>query len=390
MTSLAKRFVAGVAAFAFTLGMIGFGPRPASADPVDGRLDGEARRRAIAIVRSVESDLAAVVHRVTDASVTILTRRQVGRERRRGFVAGAGSGTLIHYRGTHVLTNNHVVSHNGDLEIVTSGGRVYPVRVLARDRANDLAVLSIDAPDAHLKPVDLERRASTRLREGAWVVATGNPFLLAIDGGAVATLGVFSGTRIGPSSSMYLLQHDAEINPGNSGGPLWNLDGELLGVNGAIVTRSMMQGAGPSYTGASISVPVARVRGFLDRVLPKTSTPPGAPPSARREPVSARAATTAADRIGLSAATSLDPATDRPDGVLVMRVVKGGLVASSGQARKPQPGDRITAVTIDSDTTAIRSIRDLEQALGARRRGTVFTLRFERDGSSLTWSSAIR
>ena len=385
MTSPAMRFVTGVTTLALVL-LAGPAPQSASADPSDGRLEGEARRKAIETVRAVEEDLSAVVKRVSDASVTILTRVSVGRERRRGFVAGAGSGTLVHYRGTHVLTNNHVVSHRGDLEIVTSTGRVYPVRVRARDRANDLAVLTIQRPDAHLKPVDLERRASTKLREGAWVVATGNPFLLAVDGSAVATLGVFSGTRVGPSSSGYLLQHDAEINPGNSGGPLWNLDGDLLGVNGAIVTRSMMQGGGPSYTGASISVPIARVRGFLDRVLPKTSS--SAPPPAKR-PVSSRTSSRAADRIGLSAATSLDPATDKPDGVLVMRVLSGGLVARSRRTTKPQPGDRVTGVIIDNQTYAIRSTRDLDQVLGSRMRGSAFALRFERDRNTLTWSHVL-
>ena len=89
MTSPAKRFVTGVAAFALFL-LAGPTPRPAAAEPDDGRLQGDARRKAIATVRSVESDLAAVVERVSDASVTILTRRSVGRDKRRGFVAGAG------------------------------------------------------------------------------------------------------------------------------------------------------------------------------------------------------------------------------------------------------------------------------------------------------------
>ncbi|MDJ0975276.1 MAG: trypsin-like peptidase domain-containing protein [Planctomycetota bacterium] len=364
-------------------------------------------QRALAQARAVERDLVGVLDEVTRASVTVvhharLPARLRGQGRSPLFVNGAGSGVLVSYRGTHVVTNAHVVAGASNVEIITRDGRHIPVTVRAKDESRDLAVLTLPDDVGTIPSVTLEQRATTNLREGAWVVATGNPFMLAHDGHGAATLGVFSGARAAPrkgmgSGSNYLLQHDAEINPGNSGGPLWNRRGDLLGINGAIVTRSMRLGGGPSYTGTSISVPVTQVRSFLDRVLAppakapvkaakvETPTPKRAeaPKRIARQPV----ARTSASRLGLRVRTSVD-AQNRPDGALVIRVARTSSLRAS-RGRGLQSGDRITRVTRGGKQYPVRSSQDLESALSDLATTQGVSIQYVRGRRNLTWSGSL-
>ncbi len=130
----------------------------------------------------------------------------------------------------------------------------------------DIALLSFPKRPRGLKPVRIDPKASRDLEVGTWVIATGNPFSLAMEGQCVTTLGVVSGKdRILPGKFFYgnAIQHDAPVNPGNSGGPLWNIRGELVGINGKISSWSQFRGARPSNTGASYSLPIHQVAEFL-------------------------------------------------------------------------------------------------------------------------------
>ncbi len=148
-----------------------------------------------------------------------------------------GSGFIISADGL-VVTNNHVIDEADEVEVVLQDGTVLPAEIIGRDPATDLAVLRVDAGDG----LPFVRFGdSDTLRVGEWVVAIGNPFGL----GGSLTAGVVSaqGRDIGGRYDDYL-QTDVAINQGNSGGPLFNMDGEVIGVNTAIF----------SPTGASVGI----------------------------------------------------------------------------------------------------------------------------------------
>src|SRR6185295_6198828 len=119
------------------------------------------------------------------------------------------------------------------------------------------------------KPCEVRARASSELEEGQWCLATGNPFELAMDGVPVVTLGIISGLdRVLGGDYLYgrAIQHDAAVNPGNSGGPLWNLQGQFVGINGMIRTHDLADGTTPSNSGASYSIPVEQIDAFLSKL----------------------------------------------------------------------------------------------------------------------------
>ena len=141
-----------------------------------------------------------------------------------------GSGFIISAEG-FVVTNNHVVQKADEIEVILKKGeKSYPAEVVGTDPETDLALLKIDA-DRDL-PV-LQFGDSDHIKVGQWVVAIGNPFGLdhTVTAGIISAMGRVIGA--GPYDDF--LQTDASINPGNSGGPLLNLDGEVIGINTAIV-----------------------------------------------------------------------------------------------------------------------------------------------------------
>ncbi|MCI0571534.1 MAG: Do family serine endopeptidase [Myxococcaceae bacterium] len=150
-----------------------------------------------------------------------------GRER---VQKGQGSGFIVDARGL-VVTNNHVVEGAVDIRVRLSDGRSFDAEVLGRDPLTDVAVLKLKGKLEKLPLVRLGD--SDALRVGDWVMAIGNPFGLA----SSVSLGIISGRsrEIGASNYDEFLQTDAAINPGNSGGPLFNLRGEVIGINTAII-----------------------------------------------------------------------------------------------------------------------------------------------------------
>ena len=146
--------------------------------------------------------------------------------------AGLGSGFIVSEDG-YVMTNNHVVAEADSITVVLSNDGEYEATVVGTDPQSDLALLKIDA--GGLTPVKFGD--SDELRVGQWVIAAGNPFGLT----SSITAGIVSATGrsyMGITDYEDFIQTDAAINPGNSGGPLVNLDGEVIGVNTAIFTRS--------------------------------------------------------------------------------------------------------------------------------------------------------
>lgn len=148
-----------------------------------------------------------------------------------------GSGFIIDTEGL-ILTNNHVVEKADEIKIKTSKGKDYDANVVARDPKTDLALIRVKPDSDFPKPATLGD--SDALRVGDWVMAVGNPFGL----GHTVTAGIISakGRVIGAGPYDDFLQTDCAINPGNSGGPLFDMNGQVVGINTAIVAQG--QGIG--------------------------------------------------------------------------------------------------------------------------------------------------
>ena len=149
-----------------------------------------------------------------------------------------GSGFIIDENGI-VITNNHVIKGADDIYVKANGDKDYKATIIGADPLSDIAVLKIETKDK-FKPVKFGN--SDKARIGDWVVAIGNPFGL----GGTVTAGIVSARNrsIGLSRYEDYIQTDASINQGNSGGPLFNLDGDVIGINTAILGQSGSIGIG--------------------------------------------------------------------------------------------------------------------------------------------------
>ena len=147
-------------------------------------------------------------------------------------VQSLGSGFVISADGV-VITNNHVIKDADEVIVNFADGRKLEAQIVGRDPKTDLAVLRV-TPEEPLKPLDFA--ASDDLRVGDWVMAIGNPFGL----GGTVTVGIISARNRNLQSGPYddFLQTDAAINRGNSGGPLFDMDGNVVGINTAIISPS--------------------------------------------------------------------------------------------------------------------------------------------------------
>jgi len=147
-------------------------------------------------------------------------------------ISSLGSGFIIDPSGI-VVTNNHVIAEADEITVILNDGTRLKADLIGKDQKTDLALLRVK-PDKPLKAVKFGD--SEKLRLGEWVIAIGNPFSL---GGSV-TAGIVSARNRDINSGPYdnYIQTDASINRGNSGGPLFNLDGEVVGINTAIISPS--------------------------------------------------------------------------------------------------------------------------------------------------------
>jgi serine protease Do len=165
---------------------------------------------------------------------------------------GAGSGVLISKEG-HILTNYHVIADADEVTVTTADQKTYEASVVGSDPKTDLAVLKIDPPAALTVA---KMGDSDRLMVGEWVMAIGNPFGL----GHTVTTGIVSGKGriIGAGPYDDFIQTDASINPGNSGGPLFNMQGELIGINTAII---------PQGQGIGFAIPVNTAKPLIPQLV---------------------------------------------------------------------------------------------------------------------------
>ena len=173
--------------------------------------------------------------------------------------AGMGSGFIFSSDG-YVVTNNHVVENARQVVVRLPDRQEFDAEVVGTDPRSDLAVLKVDASRLPF----LQLADEDDVKVGQWVLAIGSPFSLdfSVTAGIVSALGRSLPTETGDNYVPFI-QTDVAINPGNSGGPLFNLDGEVIGVNSQIFTRS-----GGSI-GLSFAIPVSVVRNVITQIREK-------------------------------------------------------------------------------------------------------------------------
>jgi Do/DeqQ family serine protease len=176
-----------------------------------------------------------------------------GRQRE---IEGAGSGVIVDAEKGYILTNHHVIASADKITVTLLENRSLTARVVGSDEGSDLAVLQVDS--ANLKSIPFGDSAT--LRVGDYVVAIGNPFGFSnsVTSGIVSALG-----RSGLNTDSFedFIQTDASINPGNSGGALVNLNGELVGINSAIISRT------GGNVGIGFAIPVNMVRAVMEQLI---------------------------------------------------------------------------------------------------------------------------
>lgn len=159
-----------------------------------------------------------------------------------------GSGFIISPDG-YVLTNNHVISNADEIKIIMNDQREFDASLVGTDQRSDIALLKINAKDL---PV-LSLAKNEKLKVGQWVVAIGSPFGLdySASAGIVSAIGRSIPSERHENTYVPFIQTDVAINPGNSGGPLFNMDGEVVGINSQIYSPS------GGSVGLSFAIPAA-------------------------------------------------------------------------------------------------------------------------------------
>ena len=257
-----------------------------------------------------------------------------------------GSGFVIDKEGL-IITNNHVVEKATEIKIILQNGKEYDAKLVGRDPKTDLALIQVE-PDKDF-PAPALLGDSDALRVGDWVMAVGNPFGL----GHTVTTGIISAKSriLGAGPYDDFLQTDAAINPGNSGGPLFNMTGQVIGINTAIIAQGQGLGFAIPINMAKDLLPQLKtgkvVRGWLG-VMIQDITPQ------------------LAESFGLKSAK----------GVLVSDVVKGSPAEKAGLKQ----GDVITRF----DTKEIENAHKLSQIVAATPPDTQVKVDILRNGNAKT------
>ena len=303
------------------------------------------------------ASFAPLVRRVAPAVVNIssLMNRNGGKEERAGRVSSEtartalGSGFIIDPAG-YVVTNNHVIENSAAIKVILNDGEEHPAKLIGVDAKTDLALLKIDV--GHPLPA-VAFGDSEAASIGDWVIAVGNPFGL----GGTVTAGIISGRERDLNRGPYddFLQIDAPLNRGNSGGPLFNVKGEVIGINSAIASpNGGSVGIGFAIPAALAQPAIAQlkangkvVRGWLGVSLEKV-TPE------------------MAEAVGL----------DKPRGAMVSSVTVDAPAAHAGV----QQGD----VVVRYDGKAVDSMRDLPLLIAETHVGSTVDMVVWRKGHEVT------
>lgn len=210
-----------------------------------------------------QNDLTGLYNNVLPGIVSIqVTTAQGG---------SLGTGIVFDDQG-HIVTNQHVVDGQESIEVDFTSGYKAEAKLVGVDTDSDLAVIKVDAPASEIHPLALGN--SKMLKVGQPVVAIGNPFGL----NGSMTLGIISAlgrtqdsnrtlSTGGSFSVADMIQTDAAINPGNSGGPLFNMNGEVIGINRSIRTDSSTASGEPVNSGVGFSIPINLVKRVVPAII---------------------------------------------------------------------------------------------------------------------------
>src|SRR5437763_5122049 len=273
-----------------------------------------------------------------------LPQRQQPEERE---TQSTGSGVIVDAANGYVLTNGHVVENATRIEVTTKENRRFTAKLVGRDAETDVAVLQIPTENLTAVPVG----DSDRLQVGDFVLAVGNPFGLGqtVTSGIVSALGR---SGLGIEGYEDFIQTDASINPGNSGGPLVNLQGQVVGINTAILAP------GGGNIGIGFAVPINMVRRVMEQLTRYGEVKRG--------------------RIGV-AIQDLTPdlaramSTQHTTGAVIARVETGSPAERAGL----KSGDLVVA----ANGVPIRSGTQLRNVIGLSRIGEQVDLTVDRKGA---------
>lgn len=258
---------------------------------------------------------------------------------------GEGSGFIVSADG-YILTNAHVVDDASEVTVKLTDRREYSAKVIGLDKRTDVAVLKIEATD--LPTVRLGDPG--RLRPGEWVIAIGSPF--GFDNSVTAGIVSAKSRSLPGEDSNYVpfIQTDVAVNPGNSGGPLFNLAGEVVGINSQIYSRT------GGYMGLSFAIPIDLASDIKDQLV-KTGKVSRGRIGVSIQDVNAQFA----ESFGL----------DRPRGALVGSVDDGGPADQGGV----KPGD----IILSANGRSIERSSELPAIVAGIRPGTEASLEVWRD-----------
>jgi S1-C subfamily serine protease len=232
----------------------------------------EPERQVPGGVAQMKLSFAPVVKRVAPAVVNVYSRRVVrqsvdpfwqmfggglGLPRER-IAQSLGSGVIVRADGV-IVTNNHVVEGGQEIMVVLADRREFPAKVLRADARADIAVLKIEVGAERLPVLALDDRDDAQV--GDLVLAIGDPFGV----GQTVTNGIVSAlarSGVVNGDSLYV-QTDAAINPGNSGGALVNMNGDMIGMNTAILSQS------GTSSGVGFAIPAALVKSVVETAIPR-------------------------------------------------------------------------------------------------------------------------
>jgi Do/DeqQ family serine protease len=333
----------------------------ASAAPAAFAQPAPATRVAPTSALGMKQSFAPVVRRAAPAVVNISSKRMVrqqvdpfwqlfGLGAPRNRIEGSlGSGVIVRPDGV-IVTNNHVVEGGTEITVALADRREFPARILLADARTDLAVLKIDLPAGEKLPT-LMIDESTDSQVGDLVLAIGDPFGV----GQTVTNGIISAlnrTADPNGDSGAYIQTDAAINPGNSGGALVDMDGDLIGVNSFILSRS------GTSSGVGFAIPAPVVRRVVETAM-------NGGRAVVRPWVGARLQTVTpeiAKSLGLA----------RPAGALVADVWPGGVADQAGLKQ----GDVVTS----ADGAPVVDAAALNYAVATHRPGETLRISVRRTG----------
>lgn len=264
-------------------------------------------------------------------------------------VNSLGSGFVIDPKG-FIVTNNHVIENADDIEAIFPDGSKLKAKLIGTDPKTDLSVLKVEPP-APLTAVKFGD--SRKMRIGDWVMAIGNPFGL---GGSV-TVGIISASGRNINAGPYdnFIQTDAAINKGNSGGPLFNMKGEVIGINTAIISPS-----GGSI-GIGFSVPTELAENVIKQLIEFGET--------RRGWLGVR----------------IQPVTDEVAGGLKIGKARGALVSGIVKGGPVENGPiRVGDVIVTFDGKDVHETRDLMRVVAESAVGSEVEVKILRDGKEET------